>query len=76
MELDSLDNLNREYVWRILWSHVRSGDATIKYFTDILSESLGKENNEDVIIFLLGRLSYCLSMGFFYGDQMRRILDP
>ena len=32
------DTLNRSYVWRILWSHVQSGDVkiTIKHFTSLL----------------------------------------
>ena len=36
-ENDSLDNVNRAYLWRILWSHVQSGDLKIKDFTTLIS---------------------------------------
>ena len=49
-EIESLDSLNRAYLWRILWSHVRSGATTIKYYMDTISAGLPKELNEDVIV--------------------------
>ena len=61
MEMESLDFLNRSYLWRILWSHVRSCATTIEYFTDTLSIGLLKEPNEYVIMFLLEKLLYCLN---------------
>lgn len=40
MELSNLDSINRSYVWRIIDSHVRGGDATFDHFATIIKNSL------------------------------------
>ena len=64
--------MNRYYIWRILWSHVRSGDLKIKFFIALVGWNVGKESNEDVIRFLLQKIQYCLDMGLLSADQMKR----
>ena len=72
MELSNLDSINRSYVWRIIDSHVRGGDATFDHFATIIKNSLAQETEEPVILFLLSQIVDLLNKGFIYGDQMRR----
>ena len=73
---DSLDSVNRWYIWRILWSHVRSGDLKIKHFMALAGENIGRESIEDIVRFLLQKIQYCLNMGLIYADQMKSQMDP
>jgi len=72
----SLDKVNRCYVWRIFWSHVKSGELKIKHFLAFCGERLLAEDNEDIILFLLAKLKYCIDMGFLNADQMKKNMLP
>ena len=65
-EHGSLDNVNRAYMWRILWSHVQSGDLKIDKFVSMIEQTIRVESSEEIVLFLLDKLSYCIKMGFLY----------
>ena len=53
-------------MWRILWSHVKSGDLKIDKFVSMIEQTIRVESSEEIVLFLLDKLSYCIKMGFLY----------
>ena len=68
MKENGLGSVNRSYIWRILWSHVKSGDLKIKHFYALVGENILKEDNEDIVRFLLQKMQYCLDQGLLMSD--------
>jgi len=54
--LDKLDTVNRCYLWRILWDHVKMGQLKIEDFWQVFIEKIKKETNEEVILLLLQKI--------------------
>lgn len=73
--LDKLDTVNRCYLWRILWSHVKRGRLTIDDYMSIFINKFSNESNEDVVLFLLDKVSWLVSLGLIDKPLMKREND-
>ena len=64
-------------MWRILWSHAYgSGDFMIGDFVDLIGQTISDESNEELVTFLLDRVSHCIKMGLLHKNQMCKSLQP
>lgn len=70
--LDKFETLNRCYIWRLLWSHVKRGVLRIDEYLSIFLKKLGKESNEDAVLFLLNKINWLVSMGLIDKSMMKK----
>ena len=62
--LEKLDTVNKAYVWRILMDHVNLGQAKITDFMSVLFNKFGEETNEELVSFILRKVSTLHRLGF------------
>ena len=70
-ELEKLDAVNRCYMWFILFDHVKMGMLSIEDFWHVVLTKFREETNEDVVLFLLEKISWLLRCGFIDADLMK-----
>mmetsp|Transcript_29662 Transcript_29662/g.39433 ORF Transcript_29662/g.39433 Transcript_29662/m.39433 type:complete len:171 (+) Transcript_29662:1750-2262(+) len=68
--LDKLNTVNRCYMWRILFDHVKMGSLKIDDFWQVLLAKFRAETNEEVVLLLLDKIHWLLHSGFIDADLM------
>ena len=69
--INELDNLNRRYLWKILYDHVKLGMMKIEDFWKVLIDNLRDEQTEEIVLILLGRVHWLVTNGFIEPEMMR-----
>ena len=67
--MDQLDTVNRCYVWRILFDHVKMGQLKIENFWSIFFDKIKSETNEEVVLYLLQKISWLKTTGFIDSSR-------
>lgn len=68
--MDKLNTVNRCYMWRILFDHVRMGHLKIDDFWRVFIRFFKDEKNEDLTIYLLNKIKWLVEVGFIDSELM------
>ena len=72
-KLRELDTVNRCYTWRILFDHVAMGKLAPSKFLDIVLQKLPHETHEQIVLFVLEKVSYLANLGFVDQKFMKPV---
>ena len=73
--LKNVDDLNRSYLWRILFDQVRLKRMPPIKFIEIVVMHFLDEKVEAIIPYILGQVSFILSMGLINKEEKDKALD-